>query len=236
MIGKVLRTSGDDLFNNSSLITEMSTTDKFLYPLSLFGKRITVGNGYGTDFLVESSTSLFLHEESKGEHEIIRVSGLEYKSGSIIGRFRTKNTFKAGSWPGSIHDGNLSKYGKTDRDGRQWSCERMDSLGWEKYVVDIRWAVSTVSRYPIKLGQVPTAAIQPKEFEQVGRNISSSHLRRICKYSKECIVIIPTGHNMIVANMKNKTYLKDYVNGRPTMDVLAGIVLRRNEEEEEDFK
>ena len=37
--------------------------------------------------------------------------------------------------------------------------------------------------------------------------------------------VLPNGHNMIVANMKNKLYERLFEGGRPVMDYLSRVVI-----------
>lgn len=68
------RETGRDLFRMSKLVKTMCTCPSYLKPLRSFRKRIAYANAYRTDFVVPTSTALFLNHESTYPHH---VKGIE---------------------------------------------------------------------------------------------------------------------------------------------------------------
>ena len=130
--------TGMDLFRYNDLVTEMSTSDKFLSPLSKFRNRLCLGNIGRTDFLVPASTSLFLSPGASTKHtraNAARASSSDFLLASYLTE-RQVHTIDNNNNNSSNKKNNSNNYNNSNnsnnRDRDALCCECIDRLGWEK--------------------------------------------------------------------------------------------------------
>ena len=147
IVGNILGETGRDLFRMNDLLYNMSTDPYFLYPLSVFQRRVAYANGYHTDFPVPTSTAAFLHEESSHAHfwEDTAAMGIgdSELDKSIVAILRTEASYMY-STSLSSRDCKDDFYDECD-DELHVMSKALDSLGWKKIIVDLRPEIPAIS-------------------------------------------------------------------------------------------
>ena len=196
----------------------MSTSDDFLIPLSLFKERIAFSNAWATDFLVSHSSALFLDGSVGTVHTNVTttIPPATRERAMIAGVLKTDRTFTtAAKSPPDAAKGLDNAI----------CCRNLDSLAWTKYVVDLRRTLSVMKASKKEDGVLRDGAV---ELNDVATNptFSSKQLARVLLQSTEPLRK-PLGHSMIVANQKNEKYTKAFQAGKPIMDFLAELLLKK---------
>lgn len=207
MIGWTLSRTGKDLCRTSSLVYEMATEPEFLKPLLKFERRIAMANCFCTDFLVGQNTGLFLDPKNDTPHtpapEIVKTFS---QTEMIKECYTTEKTYKGGDVPPS-----------TSVDVENSVASRsLDSLGWLKIAVDVRKTLPSLPR----LFSSKSSNLEDKDV------LTSAELRK--KWGSSDRVVLPNGHNMIVANQGKPGYEKAFKQGRPIMDSFAKLLVQQN--------
>ena len=231
-IGKIIGRTGDDLARTTDLITRMSTSDEFLQPLSRFNQRFLLSNSFETDLLVPHASAMFLNDNSDIlQHNLIVHLEKDIREQSMVaGVVRTNRTFAdpdpsatdpSATDPSAV-EGSVAANTGINEENEQCS-RRMDSLGWTKYIIDVRKTLTKIH------GFGPTVCDGERdgtiELEDIQKNphFTSGQLNRVlfqsCLGRRE-----PSGHLMIIGSdpMLSSTY---YDAGRPIMDFLARLLV-----------
>ena len=226
LIGVALGKSGRDLVRSSDLLNAMSTSDDFLRPLSLFKERIAFSNAFETDFLVSHASALFLDDKAETVHKnVTHTLAKDVRERAMVaGIFTTERTFTA------LHTHKRGSDVKPLDLNNTACCKNLDSLSWKKYVIDLRKTLAVLPGGGKTLGAEYGARDGALELSDVDKNpvLSSKQLKDILFRSAEQRRR-PAGHSMIVANMKNKTYVEAFKGGRPVMDFLADLLTEERE-------
>jgi len=221
VIGSTMRTTGRDLFLQSTIVHELATKETFLAPLRRFQYRLAYANAYGTDFQVPTSTAAFLARADTPHFTIDQP-----RKGSIILRVKTNET---NSITGSnvqttskndVQTENNKEYGNTEistgmprmaNDAEM--AASLDSLGWTKVFCDVREDLPLPSLWNPFASTDATLMKQPvwtseELLQSVGKRLTERFH-------------VPMGHSVMVANSKSEWYGNFNAKGRPIMDQLA---------------
>ena len=243
VMGKTIR----DLERGNDLVFKMCRDVKYLNALALFSRRIAVGNGYNCDAVVATDTSLFLSPGSESIHERVDL-GVPGKVGGKIEGFQTERGKK---WdqdgPGGALDSEESggvggeglgeelrldtaKTTTTAADiiSENISCaSHLDSLGWLKVVVDLREELTYGAWVLRRLPSATTGYSESPEYAAAADRMTSGELSE--RYGKRNEgIVLPNGHNLLVANEGKAGYAYLYKGGRKYVDAIVEILLLRN--------
>jgi hypothetical protein len=243
VVGSVLAQTGQDFFrqDEEDLMYALATDySRFLEPLLRFRSRIAYINAFRTDFQVPTETAGFFHRFSSYPHKIVYWSG-----GDGAAKGAKEVDIQSSRLPSSLvlvlqTDTNIDILGKnypkrnSDDDVRVMS-EKLDALGWTKFIFDVRDLIPFPSiRLPWRkqgdsrkeLDHFIRKQIQLSEDSSSDSNkslmfgsIPSRDLARLLSSSER--IVMPMGHTVLVANSKND--FNTYINapGQPIMDKLA---------------
>eukprot|EP00555_Chaetoceros_dichaeta_P011720 CAMPEP_0198267916 /NCGR_PEP_ID=MMETSP1447-20131203/35165_1 /TAXON_ID=420782 /ORGANISM="Chaetoceros dichaeta, Strain CCMP1751" /LENGTH=445 /DNA_ID=CAMNT_0043958743 /DNA_START=124 /DNA_END=1461 /DNA_ORIENTATION=- len=233
-IGKLLSKTGKDLFRSDGnsdgddLIYEMCTDyEQFLLPLSKFQKRIAYANAFGTDFQVPTNTAAFLSEKSMHNHcptdpSLFGKDDNEMKNGA-------EDSFIVAMVTTEQNNDILKENGSKERKHYSLTMSnKMDALGWTKVFIDVRGiipgprlnrplAARQMTRRQIWSNFLQKKLSTSKTYDDI--RVTSQDLARLMNGSET--IGIPIGHQVMIANSKNKRYSDMTANGKPVMDKLA---------------
>jgi len=91
-------------------------------------------------------------------------------------------------------------------------CQKLDSLGWKKVFVDLR--------QNIPLGVPLPDSGKSIDLLRQNESVTSAKLSSVLRFPNKKLVL-PIGHNMIIAFSRNKISNMIHKGGRPIMDELA---------------
>jgi hypothetical protein len=212
LIGRSLLSTGKDLFrcDDVDIIYKMGTDyDTFLKPLSEFQRRIAIINAYRTDFQVPTCTAGFFNENSTYPHYIVPSKSKDEAYPSfLVASVLTKPN----------HDTLVSSVDSVCK--RFVMSVKLDALGWEKYLVDVRDF--------IPLPGLSLPSFLAKKSRQKWQDFLAGNNNGIVR-SKEILHLmgesdqlhLPVGHQVMVANSKSDTYSKFTAKGQVVMDYFA---------------
>mmetsp|Transcript_44 Transcript_44/g.88 ORF Transcript_44/g.88 Transcript_44/m.88 type:complete len:438 (-) Transcript_44:49-1362(-) len=203
-IGWTLSKTGKDLCRNSKIVYDMATQEEFLVPLLKFERRIAMANCYSTDFLVGQNTGLFLDSKNDTPHTPASVKSFS-QTEMIKEAYTTEKTYKGTTAPPST---------SVDADN-VIASRSLDSLGWLKIAVDVRKTLPSLPRLRFK-----------STSSDLEGALTSAELRKRWGAASSDRVVLPNGHNMIVANQGKPGYEKAFKHGRPIMDSLAKLLVQ----------
>mmetsp|Transcript_12459 Transcript_12459/g.28852 ORF Transcript_12459/g.28852 Transcript_12459/m.28852 type:complete len:289 (+) Transcript_12459:1026-1892(+) len=224
-------------FRLNDLMKTMATTPKFLKPLGSFRKRIAYANAYGTDFPVPTETAAFLSPESSYPHHFVEDSE---KGGDCVVVDGTGLVIATMHTPRKAHKGEEEEEAAPQTDSENTDdlvqmSHALDSLGWKKVFVDIRNGI------PFRL-LIPRLGGSRRSDSQDDSSSSSEEIAPLDALRQKGVVesrdvvsavtspsdtesqqqmVLPIGHNMIVAFSRSRLSTLINKGGRPVVDALA---------------
>lgn len=228
--------TGKHLFRTkrkNDIIKQLCLSPEYLTPLSHFRYRMAYSNCFGSDFVVPTKTSAFLHGDTL--HKIECNMPVDNCQDAFLFSAYTDNTYNVQKLP-EMHSGKSSKAA----DYLQMS-QTLDSLGWKKVFVDVRHLS------PIK--QIRPPLSKRNSRRELSKSLSSRTLlstqssclsvsdtssttsmsydaefesRELAKLlSKGDSFSVPIGHNVMIANSKTKISARVNAGGKTVMNSFA---------------
>lgn len=189
--------------------------EMYLKPLSEFQRRIAMINVYRTDFQVPTCTAGFFDKNSSYPHYISKKPFEEIKDrpSFIVASVKTRPD----------HNVLLSSIESSSKNFIM--SVKLDSLGWEKYLIDVRDLIPTPSfslpsLFAMKSRQNWNDFLSKNENDYV----ESKDLMKLMDQSDQ--MHIPVGHQVMVADSKSELISKFTSKGRVVMDYLAKDIVR----------
>jgi len=235
VIAVSLGKTGKHLFRTkrkNDIIKQLCLSPEYLTPLSHFRHRMAYSNSFGSDFVVPTKTSAFLHGNTMHK---IECNTFDNRQDVLLFSAYTDNTYNEQTPPGE----NSVKSFKA-LDYLQMS-QSLDSLGWQKVFVDVRH-LSPIKhiRPPLSnknsrkklsdsLSSRTLSMTQSSSLSVSDTNSTTSmsydtelESRELAKLlSKGDSFSIPIGHNVIIANSKTKLSARVNAGGKTVMNSFA---------------
>jgi hypothetical protein len=229
--------TGRDLFRLNDLLHKMATCPTFLQPLANFRKRIAYANAYGTDFPVHAATAAFLSENSSYPHHFLDDIHVDH-DGLFIATMHTPPTHNKSkdtaqrSNAVDVKSEKKTKEEDTDytfEDELHHMSESLDSIGWKKVFIDIRKEIPTLElpkplRKVLRYKSDSALVVNSKNcinYLREQRIVKSKDIASALGDSNDSRLLIPLGHNMIMAFSRSKLSAFMHKGGRPVVDTVA---------------
>jgi len=241
VVAVVLGKTGKHLFRTkrkNDILKQMCLSPHYLTPLSRFRTRMAYSNSFGSDFVVPTKTSAFLHGNTM--HKVVGniLEDRQDKDAFLLSAF-TEQTYDEQKVPMEV----MKNDGISKTDEYLEMSKSLDSLGWKKVFVDVRHLS------PIKHIRPPLSkrnsrrelceSISSKTLSCTqGSNLSddlsdtssttkmsfdtefeSGELAKLL--SKGDSISIPVGHTVMIANSKSKFSARMNAGGKSVMNSFA---------------
>merc|ERR1712151_173389 len=241
VVAVVLGKTGKHLFRTkrkNDIVKEMCLSHHYLTPLSQFRTRMTYSNTFGSDFLVPTKTSAFLHGSTM--HKVV---------GNVLEDRQDKDAFLLSAFTEQTYDEHRvpPEVVKNDRSSKAEEYLRMskslDSLGWKKVFVDVRH-LSPIKHIRPPLSKrnsrkelcesISSKTLCSTQSSNLSDSLSDTSSTTKMSYdtefqseelakllSKGDSISIPFGHIVIIANSKTKFSARMNAGGKTVMNSFA---------------
>lgn len=241
VVAVVLGKTGKHLFRTkrkNDIVKQMCLSPHYLTPLSHFRTRIAYSNTFGSDFVVPTKTSAFLHGSTM--HKVVGnvLEDRQDNDAFLLSAF-TKQTYNVQRVPPEVMKNDRSS--KTDEHLQM--SKSLDSLGWKKVFVDVRH-LSPIKHIRPPLSKrnsrkalsesISSKTLSCTQSSSLSDNLSDTSSTTKTSYdteleseelakllSKGDSISLPVGHTVMIANSKTKFSARMNAGGKAVMNSLA---------------